>query len=142
MGRRSKTVSLTGNINKNEQTVKYIIREVKKQLTEENAVLTRIDNIAIKNLEQNLFILYEAYDCIIKRGVVIETISGDIRKNPAMDIFKATNSTILSILKEYGMTAKARLFLPQLAPTERQSPIEEFFNKDKKKSIKKEFIKR
>jgi P27 family predicted phage terminase small subunit len=113
---------------------KKIITALLEEMDE--TVITSLDTISLDMLCQNFDIMEQASANINEYGVLVGG-----KKNPAVGIYKESSNVVMTILKEYGLTAKARRFLPQLAPDEKQSDLEDFFGKKKTKAIEKAVLK-
>jgi P27 family predicted phage terminase small subunit len=107
---------------------KRYIKTVIEMLMENN-LIENVDGAAITMLAVNYSTFIRASEQLSEEGYTIETDKGTIA-NPLIKIAKDAQVTAMTILKEFGLTAKSRTKLP-IGNTEDDSPIAQFINSQK-----------
>jgi len=97
-----------------------------------DSVIDKIDTISILLLSQNYELMTVSFNDIIKNGITLP--NGKI--NPNYNVYNKMVTSIFQILKEFGLTAKARRYLPQLsAGTKENSPLDDFLKNNPEKWV-------
>jgi len=111
------------------------------KLLSSSKVYSKYDEMAMEILRAHHAMFVKANDAITEDGLYQIAENGAQNRHVAYDVLQQSSRVVLAILKEYGLTAKARLYLPQLAPEKKQSKLDEFFGKEKESAYVETFAK-
>lgn len=101
--------------------MRNIIRELKRNLS-----LEVIDTGALNMLMTSYEMYLQASRELLKDGPLLRNKYGDVIPHPAQTIATKNYNQVLAIMKEYGLTVKARKSLKIGDDTEGESPLEQF----------------
>ena len=113
-----------------EETKKFmrnVIRELRDNMT-----LEVIDAGALNMLMTSYEIYLQATENLLNEGPIILTFKGDQVPNPNQTIATKNYNQVLAIMKEYGLTVKARKNLKMNIEVTENSPLEEFLKEKNK----------
>ena len=106
--------------------MRNVIRELKQNLT-----LETIDTGALNMLMTSYEMYLQATDLLLREGPLSMNRYGDTIPNPAQTIATKNYNQVLAIMKEYGLTVKARKNLKMDVEIEEDSPLEQFLKEKK-----------
>jgi P27 family predicted phage terminase small subunit len=98
---------------------KTVIQSIIKQLPDN--VINDTDSLSINMLARNYELMINAYRDIIENGLVIND-----ELNLNYNIYKGMMISIMSLIKDFGLSPKARKYIPELAETKEKTRLEEF----------------
>lgn len=107
-----------------EETKKFmrnVIRELRDNMT-----LEIIDAGALNMLMTSYEMYLQATDALLREGPTLTNFRGDQVPNPNQTIATKNYNQVLAIMKEYGLTVKARKNLKMNIEITEDSPLEEF----------------
>lgn len=103
------------------QETKDYMTEVVKQL-EDNGVMATVDSAALNILARQYDMYVQASDELSESQLVYTNSAGNLTPNPLVQIMCKAQSACFKLMKEFGLTAKARTVLPQMNKDD-ESPL-------------------
>ena len=95
----------------------------------ENQIIGEVDYAALDILARTYSLYIKASRQVEKEGITISTESGSLKPHPAIRIVSDTQTKVLGLMKEFGLTAKSRAAIPNMEVN--QTPLESFISKKK-----------
>lgn len=113
------------------EETKRFMRNVIRELRD-NMTLEIIDAGALNMLMTSYEMYLKATDALLKEGPTLTNFRGDQIPNPNQTIATKNYNQVLAIMKEYGLTVKARKNLKMNIEVTENSPLEEFLKEKNK----------
>lgn len=114
-----------------EEEAKDYMKDVIRQL-DEAGVLVDVDSAALNMLARHYSIFIKANRQLQEQDLVFTNSAGNLAPNPLVQIIKNSQIQCLNIMKDFGLTAKARTKLPKLDNSDKElSPLEQFVKEAK-----------
>ncbi len=95
----------------------------------ESQIIAEVDYAALDILARTYSLYIKASRQVEKEGITISTEAGSLKPHPAIRIVSDTQTKVLGLMKEFGLTAKSRAKIPNMEVS--QTPLESFINKKK-----------
>lgn len=114
--------------NYKDETKKYLKTVIK--MLKDNNLLDKADESSLTLLADTYDLYLQCREDIEKNGLTAPSLHGLI-VNPSATLQLRCTNTMMSILKEFGVSATARKRLIKNSETEDNSPIAQFLNKVK-----------